>query len=200
MTTATRNARVDRVTRETEIHLTLSVDGSGRAEIATPIPFFSHMLGALCRHANLDVTLDVVGDVEIDQAHLVEGTGRVLGQALREAVADRSVIRRVGSAVVPVEEALALCAVDLAGRPFVAFAVQFAREEQDGLELDLIPDFFRALAEESRATWHLRLEAGEHEPHKVEALFKAAGRALGDAVARDPARSSVIQSTKGPRA
>jgi imidazoleglycerol-phosphate dehydratase len=138
--------------------------------------------------------------VEIDQAHLVEGPGRVLGQALREAVADRSGIRRVASAAVPVEEALALCAVDLAGRPFVAFSASFAREEQDGLELDLVPDFFRALAEESRATWHLRLDAGEHEPHKVEALFKAAGRALGDAIVRDPARGGVTQSTKRPRA
>jgi len=200
MTTTTRNARVDRITRETEIHLTLSVDGSGRAEIATPIPFFSHMLEVLCRHANLDVTLDVVGDVEIDQAHLIEGTGYVLGQGLREAVPDRTAIRRVGSAVAPVEEALALCAVDFAGRPLVVFTAPFARDEQDGLELDLLPDFFRALAEESRATWHLRLDAGEQEPHKVEALFKAAGRALGDAVARDPARAGVIQSTKRPRA
>jgi imidazoleglycerol-phosphate dehydratase len=192
-----RTATVDRVTRETEVHLTLSLDGRGRTTIVTPVPFFSHMLDAFCRHANLDVTLSVTGDVEIDQHHTVEDTGLVLGQALRQALGDRAGIRRMGHAAVPMDEALAFCAVDLSGRPYCAFTAAFGKDEQGGLELDLVPEFFRALAAESRATWHLRLDAGQNEHHKVEALFKAAGRALADAAARDPAREGTVPSTKG---
>jgi imidazoleglycerol-phosphate dehydratase len=192
-----RTARVDRVTRETEIHFTLAVDGHGQTEIATPIPFFSHMLDALCHHANFDVTLDVRGDVEIDQHHTIEDTGLVLGQALREALGERAGIRRMGSAWVPMDEALAFCALDLSGRAFCAVEASFARDEQGGLELDLVPEFFRALAAESRATLHLRLDRGDNEHHKVEALFKATGRALAEAVALDPARRGIIPSTKG---
>lgn len=197
MTRRGRTARIDRVTEETEVHLTLSLDGAGRTAISTPIPFFGHMLDAFCRHANLDVTLDVTGDVEIDQHHTVEDTGLALGQALREALGSREGIRRMGNATVPMDEALAFCAIDLSGRPFCAFAAHFTKDEQGGLELDLVPEFFRGLATESRSTWHLRLEAGENEHHKVEALFKAAGRALADAAAHDPARAGVIPSTKG---
>jgi imidazoleglycerol-phosphate dehydratase len=192
-----RTARVDRVTRETEIHLTLAVDGRGQTQIATPIPFFTHMLDALCRHANFDVTLDVRGDIEIDQHHTVEDTGLVLGQALREALGDRAGIRRMGSAWVPMDEALAFCALDFSGRAFCAVEASFAKDEQGGLELDLVPEFFRAVAAEARATLHVRLERGDNEHHKVEALFKALGRALADAAAPDPARRGVIPSTKG---
>jgi imidazoleglycerol-phosphate dehydratase len=191
-----RTARVDRLSRETEIHLTLAVDGHGQTEIATPIPFFSHMLDALCRQANLDVTLDVRGDVEIDQHHAIEHTGLVLGQGLREALGDRTGIRRVGSAWVPMDEALAFCALDLSGRAFCSVEATFARDEEGGLELDLVPEFFRTLAAESRATLHLRLDRGDDDHHKVEALFKALGRALADAVALDPARRAV-RSRKG---
>jgi imidazoleglycerol-phosphate dehydratase len=155
------------------------------------------MLEAFCRHANLDVTLDVQGDTQVDQHHTVEDTGLALGAALREALGDRAGIRRMGSAFVPMDEALAFCAVDLSGRPFCAFDATFHKTEQGGLELDLIAEFFRALAAESRATWHLALHAGENEHHKVEALFKAAARALADAAAPDPARAGVIPSTKG---
>jgi imidazoleglycerol-phosphate dehydratase len=197
MTAEPRTARVDRVTRETEIHLTLSVDGRGQTDIATPIPFFSHMLDALCRHANFDVTLDVRGDIDIDQHHTVEDTGLVLGQALREALGDRAGIRRMGSAWVPMDEALAFCALDFSGRAFCAFDAAFGKDEQGGLELDLVPEFFRAAAAEARATLHLRLDRGDNEHHKVEALFKALGRALADAVTLDPARRGIIPSTKG---
>jgi imidazoleglycerol-phosphate dehydratase len=192
-----RTAVVDRVTRETEVHLSLNVDGSGRTDIVTPVPFFTHMLDAFCRHANLDVTLAVAGDVAVDQHHTVEDTGLVLGQALRQALGDRAGIRRMGHAAVPMDEALAVCALDLSGRPHCAFTAAFGKAEQGGLELDLVSEFFRALAMESRATWHLRLDAGENEHHKVEALFKAAGRALADAAARDPARAGMVPSTKG---
>ena len=199
MATKTRSARVERVTRETEIHVTLSLDGAGRAEIATPIPLFSRLLEGFCRYGNLDVTLDVVGDVEIDQHDAVEHTGLALGEALREALGDRTGIRQAASAFVPVEEALALCALDLSGRPFCAFEAAFGQDELGGLETDLLPEFFRALARESRATWHLRVEAGEDEGHKIEALFRAAGRAVRDAASRDPGGASVISGTNRPR-
>lgn len=197
MTGTARTATVERQTTETRIRLTLDVDGSGRTAITTPIPFFSHMLEALCRHGNLDVRLDADGDVEIDQHHTVEDVGLVLGQALRQALGDRAGIRRMGSAFVPMDEALAFCAVDLSGRPFCAVEAEFDKHLQGGLELDLVPEFFRALATESRGTWHLAVHAGENEHHKVEALFKAAGRALADAVTRDPARRGIVPSTKG---
>lgn len=195
--TGKRTATVERATRETRIRLNLVLDGSGRTTIRTPIPFFSHMLEALCRHGNLDVVLEVEGDIEIDQHHTVEDTGLVLGQALREALGDRRGIRRMASVFVPMDEALAFCAVDLSGRPFCAFDAAFDKSLQGGLELDLVGEFFRALATESRATWHLKVYAGENEHHKVEALFKAAGRVLADACAYEAARGDVVPSTKG---
>jgi len=192
-----RSTTVERVSRETSIRLTLTIDGSGRAAIRTPIPFFTHMLEAFCRHGNLDVELEAEGDVAIDQHHTVEDVGLVLGQALREALDDRAGVRRMGSVFVPMDEALAFCAVDLSGRPFCAIDATFDKQHQGGLELDLVAEFFRALAAESRATWHLKIHAGENEHHKVEALFKAAGRALADAAVREAARQGVVPSTKG---
>lgn len=192
-----RRATVERVTRETSIRLSLGLDGGGRAAIRTPIPFFTHMLEALCRHGNLDVDLEAEGDVAIDQHHTVEDVGLVLGQALRQALGDRKGVRRMGSVFVPMDEALAFCAVDLSGRPYCAFDATFDKNHQGGLELDLVAEFFRALATESRATWHLSVHSGENEHHKVEALFKAAGRALADALAIEPVRAGTVPSTKG---
>lgn len=192
-----RRADITRETRETSITVRLVLDGKGKTQIATPIPFFSHMLDALCRHANLDVELEARGDVEIDQHHTIEDVGLVLGQAVREALGERKGIRRMGSALVPMDEALASAAVDLSGRPFCVCDVKFSKERQGDLELDLVAEFFRALADAMRATWHLRVLYGENEHHKVEALFKSAGRALADAVALDPARAGVVPSTKG---
>lgn len=197
MTDSERRATVERATKETQIHVTLDVDGAGATDIRTPIPFFSHMLEALCRHANLDVTLRAEGDVQVDQHHTVEDVGLVLGRALCEALGERRGLRRMGSAFVPMDEALAFCAVDLSGRPFCRVDAAFDKTHQGALELDLVPEFFRALATESRATWHLAVHYGDNEHHKVEALFKAAGRALADAAARDPARRGVVPSTKG---
>ncbi|NIQ59080.1 MAG: imidazoleglycerol-phosphate dehydratase, partial [Gammaproteobacteria bacterium] len=131
------------------------------------------------------------------QHHTVEDVGLVLGTALRRALGERRGIRRMGSAFVPMDEALAFCAVDLSGRPFTVIRAAFAKTHQGGFELDLVPEFFRALATESRSTWHLAIQAGANEHHKAEALFKAAGRALGDAAARDPARGATVPSTKG---
>ena len=193
----TRTAVVDRVTGETRIHLRLVVDGSGQTKISTPIPFFGHMLDAMCRHGNLDMEIEVEGDVEVDQHHTIEDVGLALGAALRDALGDRQGIRRLGSAFVPMDEALAFCAVDLSGRPYFVFEALFEKERQGDLELDLLSEFFRAVADGSRAAWHLKVHAGDNEHHKVEALFKSAGRALADAVSYDPARAGVVPSTKG---
>jgi imidazoleglycerol-phosphate dehydratase len=192
-----RVASVNRETAETKVRLTLDVDGSGKTRITTPIPFFSHMLDAFCRFANLDLELTATGDVAIDQHHTVEDVGLALGQALREALGERRGIRRAGSASVPMDDSLGFCAVDLSGRPFSVFNAKFTKERQGELELDLLPEFFRALANASRANWHLRVEYGENEHHKVEALFKSAGSALAQAVARDAARGGSVPSTKG---
>jgi imidazoleglycerol-phosphate dehydratase len=139
----------------------------------------------------------VKGDVEIDQHHTVEDTGLALGEAIRDAVGDRAGVRRAASAFVPMDDALGFCAVDLSGRPYCAFDAAFDKKKQGDLELDLVAEFFRALANASRANWHLRVQSGDNEHHKVEALFKSAGRAVGDAVAIDPARAGVVPSTKG---
>jgi len=194
---ARRIASVARRTGETSVELRLVVDGSGQTTIATPVPFFSHMLDAFCRFGNLDVDLVASGDVEVDQHHTIEDVGLALGQALRDALGDRAGIRRVGSAFVPMDDALGFCAVDLSGRPYCAFDAKFDKRHQGDLELDLVPEFFRALANASRANWHLKIQYGENEHHKVEALFKSAGRALAQAMERDPARAGVVPSTKG---
>jgi len=192
-----RSAAVKRATKETSVTLTLTLDGSGRTSIRTPIPFFSHMVDAFCRFANLDVDLEATGDLEIDQHHTVEDVGLALGQAVAQALGDKAGVRRSASAFVPMDDALGFCAVDLSGRPFCAFDAKFTKDKQGDLELDLVPEFFRALANATRANWHLRIEYGDNEHHKVEALFKSAGRALGEAVALDPARAGVVPSTKG---
>jgi imidazoleglycerol-phosphate dehydratase len=188
---------VSRKTGETTVELRLKVDGSGQTKIETPIPFFSHMLDAFCRFGNLDLDLKATGDVQVDQHHTVEDVALALGQALREALGERRGIRRAASASVPMDDALGFCAVDLSGRPFSVFDAKFGKERQGELELDLLPEFFRSLANASRANWHLRVIYGENEHHKVEALFKSAGSALGLAVARDAAREGSVPSTKG---
>jgi imidazoleglycerol-phosphate dehydratase len=194
---AVRVATVSRETAETRITIALNVDGTGRTKITTPIPFFSHMLDAFSRFANLDLELEATGDTQIDQHHTVEDVGLALGQALREALGERRGIRRAASASVPMDDALGFCAVDLSGRPFCVFDATFAKERQGELELDLLPEFFRALANTSRANWHLRIQYGQNEHHKVEALFKSAGAALGQAAALDTARGQTVPSTKG---
>ncbi len=195
--TTERVATVKRATGETSVTLRLNVDGSGKTKITTPIPFFSHMLDAFCRFANLDLDLEATGDVQIDQHHTVEDVGLALGQALREALGERRGIRRTGSASVPMDDALGFCAVDFSGRPFSVFDATFTKERQGELELDLLPEFFRSLANASKANWHLRIHYGDNEHHKVEALFKSAGSALAEAVTRDAVRGATVPSTKG---
>ena len=194
---ARRSASIRRVTAETDINLELCLDGSGKTLIETPIPFLSHLLEAFARHGNLDIELRASGDIEVDQHHTVEDIGLVLGQAISRALGERLGINRMGDALVPMDDALARAAVDLSGRPYAVVQAEFAREKQGDLEVDLVPEFFRALAQGCGANWHVAVIYGENEHHKLEALFKSAGRALREAVIVDPRRDGQTPSTKG---
>jgi imidazoleglycerol-phosphate dehydratase len=191
-----RRAEVHRKTTETEIHVTLDLDGSGVAEVATGIGFFDHMLELFARHGRYDLTLRASGDLDVDGHHTVEDVGLAMGQALREALGDKRGIRRYGSALLPMDEALAMVALDLSGRPFFVHDLQLAGVRVGAFEAELAPHFFRSLATQAAMTLHVRLLAGSDTHHIVEAVFKAVARALADACARHGLDDNV-PSTKG---
>ena len=191
-----RTATITRTTRETDIALQLNLDGSGQTSIATGVDFFDHMLDALSRFALLDLTLTCRGDTQVDAHHTVEDTGICLGRAIREALGDRAGIRRVGSAYLPMDEALAFAAIDISGRPYLAFDADFTAPMVGAFDTQLAEEFFRAVAMNAGLTVHMRLLAGRNDHHKLEALFKAFGLALRDAAAVDPRVTGVL-STKG---
>ncbi|MGN1019336.1 MAG: imidazoleglycerol-phosphate dehydratase HisB [Aristaeellaceae bacterium] len=191
-----RTATITRTTRETDIALTFSLDGSGQTSIATGVGFFDHMLDALCRFALADLTLTCRGDTQVDAHHTVEDTGICLGRAIREALGDRAGIRRVGSAYLPMDEALAFAAIDISGRPYLAFDAEFTAPMVGAFDTQLAEEFFRAVAVNAGLTVHMRLLAGRNDHHRLEALFKAFGLALRDAAAADPRVTGVL-STKG---
>ena len=191
-----RTATVTRTSKETDITLTVDLDGSGKTELSTGIGFFDHMLDALCRFGLMDLTLTCRGDLAVDAHHSVEDTGICLGKAIREALGDRSGIRRVGSAYMPMDEALAFAAVDISGRPYLAFQAEFAAPMVGTMDTQLAEEFFRAVCVNAGLTVHLRVEAGRNDHHKMEALFKAFGLALREAMEHDP-RVIGVRSTKG---
>ncbi len=191
-----REARIERRTKETDITLRVCLDGSGKTAIDTGIGFFDHMLDALCRFGLLDLELKCAGDLRVDAHHTVEDCGICLGRALREALGDRAGIRRVGSAWLPMDEALAFAALDISGRPYLAFEASFMAPMCGAMVTQLAEEFFRALAVNAGLTLHLRVPAGRNDHHKMEALFKAFGLALRDAAAADPRVAGVL-STKG---
>ncbi|MBI2218019.1 MAG: imidazoleglycerol-phosphate dehydratase HisB [Candidatus Rokubacteria bacterium] len=192
-----RQARVERKTKETDVTVSLNVDGTGAAKVSTPIPFFSHMLEACAKHGLLDLAVDAHGDVEVDIHHTVEDTGIVLGQALRQALADKRGITRFGNAFVPMDEALVFAAVDLSGRPFLVFDVPVARLRVSNFDLDMLQEFFRAFAFAAEITLHVKLHYGHNLHHIAEAVFKAVGRALAQATRPDPRIAGLLPSTKG---
>jgi imidazoleglycerol-phosphate dehydratase len=192
-----RQARVERKTRETEVGVQLNLDGTGAAKITTPIPFFSHMLEAWARHGLFDVTVEAVGDVEVDHHHTVEDVGIVLGQAVRRALGDKRGIVRFGTAFVPMDEALVQASLDISGRPFLVFDVPVARTRVSSFDLDLLPEFFRAFAFNAEITLHVLMKSGHNLHHISEAVFKAVGRALAEACRLDPRIAGVLPSTKG---
>jgi imidazoleglycerol-phosphate dehydratase len=192
-----RRAEISRETSETAITVALGLDGEGRADIATGIGFLDHMLTALARHGLFDLKVWAKGDLHIDFHHTTEDVGIVIGQCLRQALGDKRGIRRYGAAVIPMDEALAEAAVDISGRPFLAWSVTFAQPKIGEMDTELFEEFFRALAFNAGITLHVTQKAGTNAHHVAEACFKALARALREAVEPDPRAASAIPSTKG---
>jgi imidazoleglycerol-phosphate dehydratase len=192
-----RTAEISRSTGETDITVSLSLDGSGQGRRTTGVGFFDHMLDAFARHAGLDLDVDAKGDLDTGSHHTVEDVGIVIGQALDQALADRSGITRFGHAVVPMDDARASAAIDVSGRPFVSCdGLEIPSRTIGGFETDLVEEFLRAVANNAKLTVHVTLERGRDPHHMVEACFKAFARALREAMAFDP-NASGIPSTKG---
>ena len=191
-----RRAEVVRRTTETDITLKLDLDGHGVADVVTGIGFLDHMLALFAHHGGFDLTVRAGGDLHVDGHHTVEDIGLALGQALREAVGDKRGIRRYGSFLLPMDEALAMVALDLSGRPYFAHDLQLAGVRIGEFDADLTPHFFRSLATQSGMTLHVRLLAGSDAHHIVEAVFKAFARALSQACERH-GRDDEVPSTKG---
>jgi imidazoleglycerol-phosphate dehydratase len=191
-----RRAEVSRKTRETQITLRLDLDGRGGADVESPIAFLNHMLALLARHASVDLAVKAAGDTDVDPHHTVEDIGICLGQALAEALGPKEGIARFGCAAVPMDEALAQVSLDLSGRPFLVYQVEFPGERVGEFETELVRDFLQAFATHARMTLHVRVPYGSNDHHIAEAVFKALARALRAAVARDP-RVHGTPSTKG---
>lgn len=192
----TRVGRVARKTRETDIAVVLNLDGRGQSHIDTGIPFLDHMLETLARHAFIDLELRARGDLHVDQHHTVEDVGLALGQALREALGDKRGIRRFGSAVCPLDEALVEAAIDLSGRPYLAYGLQIRASRVGNFDTELVHDFMLALANQAGMNLHLHQTQGRNAHHIIEAAFKALARALDMAKQIDP-RVEGVPSTKG---
>ncbi len=191
-----RTATIERATAETDVRLTLGLEGSGAGTRATGVGFLDHMLDLLARHGRLDLDVAVSGDLQTGAHHTAEDTAIVFGQALDNALGDRAGIVRYGAATVPMDEARASCAIDISGRPFTLFEAELPAGVTGGFEHELTEEFFRALANAAKLTLHLRIETGTNAHHMIEAAFKAFARALRTAVAIDPEESGV-PSTKG---
>lgn len=191
-----RRAEVERRTRETNVALGLYIDGTGRYEVSTGIGMFDHMLEQLARHGLFDLRVDATGDIERDPHHLIEDTGLVLGQALDQALGERRGISRFGHAIVPMDEALALVAVDLGGRPYAGIDVSFDRDAIGQLPAENVRHFLEAFALEGRLNLHVRLLSGSNDHHRVEAVFKGLARALRAAVTIDERVAGEVPSTK----
>jgi imidazoleglycerol-phosphate dehydratase len=194
---SSRSARVERKTKETEVTVQLNLDGTGAAKVATPIPFFSHMLEAWSKHGLMDLEVHATGDVEVDIHHTVEDVGIVLGQALRQALGDKKGIVRYATAGIPMDEALVSAAVDVSGRPFLVFNVPVARTRVSNFDLDMLQEFFRAFAFNAEITLHVTMQYGHNLHHIAEAVFKAVGRALAEATRVNPRIAGLVPSTKG---
>ena len=192
-----RTAQITRTTKETDIRLKLNLDGSGRADIDTGIGFFDHMLDAFARHGMFDLDLKAKGDLQVDGHHTVEDTGIVLGQAIKNAVADKKGIRRYGYFILPMDEALVLCAVDLSGRCTLNWDIRCQTEKVGDFDVECAKEFWYGFARSVPATVHFVQFAGENTHHILEACFKGAGHALAEAVRIDAAHRDEIPSTKG---
>lgn len=191
-----RIAAITRTTKETQIELELNLDGSGKTSISTGIGFFDHMLNSFARHGMMDLTLKTDGDLEVDSHHTIEDTGIVLGQAIKKAAGDKKGMVRYGTAILPMDDALILCSLDLSGRPYLNYQITLDREKVGELETEMIREFFYAISYSAGMNLHLRQLDGVNNHHIIECAFKAFARALDAATAMDPRIHDVL-STKG---
>ena len=192
-----RTASIVRNTSETQIELTINLDGNGEVNLATGLAFFEHMLTQIARHGLIDLHIQATGDLDVDAHHMVEDVGIVLGQALNEALGDKSGLTRYGHAYVPLDEALSRVVVDLSGRPGLFYDVDYTRGRVGDFDVDLLREFFQGFVNHGMLTLHLDNLKGENAHHQAETLFKAFGRALRMAVAVDARMGSAVPSTKG---
>lgn len=193
----TRTAEIVRNTNETKIRVAIDLDGTGRNELASSIPFLDHMLDQIARHGLVDLTVQAKGDLEIDGHHTVEDIGITLGQALAKAIGDKKGIRRYGHAYVPLDEALSRVVIDFSGRPYLEFHAEFARQMTGQFDLDLVREFFQGLVNHAGISLHIDNLRGLNAHHQCETIFKAFGRALRMAAEPDLRAAGVIPSTKG---
>ncbi len=191
-----RISKITRKTKETEISIMLNVDGKGKYVIETPIGFFTHMLESFAKHGLFDIKLDVKGDLEVDQHHTIEDTGIVLGQAFKEALGDKKGINRAGYFIFPMDEALAVAALDISGRPYLKFNAKFKRRFCGELDTDLLEDFFYGFSVGSGANLALQVQYGRSDHHKIEALFKAFAKSMKTACSKDKRAINELPSTK----
>ena len=191
-----RIAKIKRKTKETDIKLTINLDGEGKTDIHTGIGFFDHMLDGFARHGLFDLELNVKGDLDVDCHHTIEDTGIVLGKAIAEALGEKKGIKRYGSFVLPMDETLALCAIDLSGRPYLNFQADFTVEKLEDFDTEMFREFFYALSYSAAMNLHLKILDGGNNHHMAEAIFKSFGKALDMATMEEP-RMKEIWSTKG---
>lgn len=191
-----RSAIIERNTKETNISVSLNIDGTGKSEINTGIGFFNHMMEGFAKHGFFDLKCNVKGDLEVDGHHTVEDTGIVLGSAIKEALGDKEGIKRYGSFILPMDETLVLCAIDLCGRPYFSFECEFEADKVGEFDTQLVREFFYAVSYSAAMNLHIKVLSGMNDHHKIEAMFKAFAKALDMAVTKD-ARITSVLSTKG---
>ena len=191
-----RIVKIERKTKETDIKLTINLDGEGKTDIHTGIGFFDHMLDGFARHGLFDLELNVKGDLNVDCHHTIEDTGIVLGKAIAEALGDKKGIKRYGSFMLPMDETLALCAIDLSGRPYLNFQADYTVEKLEDFDTEMFREFFYALSYSAAMNLHLKILDGGNNHHMAEAIFKSFGKALDMATMEEP-RMKEIWSTKG---
>lgn len=191
-----RNAIITRTTGETDIKIEFAIDGKGACKVDTGIGFFDHMLNSFVKHGMFDANIKAKGDLEVDCHHLIEDTGIVLGQAIKEALGDKKGIRRFGDIILPMDDALVLCAIDFSGRPYLGFDAQFTNERVGYFDTCMVKEFFYAITYSAGMNLHIKKLAGENDHHIIEAMFKAFAKALDEATMKD-VRIKDVLSTKG---
>lgn len=192
-----RTAKIERNTLETQIKLEINLDGEGKASLKTGVPFFEHMLDQIARHGMIDLTINAQGDTHIDDHHTVEDIGIAFGQAMRQAVGDKTGIQRYGHAYVPLDESLSRVVIDLSGRPGLVFNADFTRAQIGQFETELVAEFFQGFVNHAQATLHIDNIRGKNAHHQAETIFKAFGRALRMALSEDARMAGKMPSTKG---